>query len=389
MRKRGLMQKFFKKDEIMRFDDRVFVPIMIIPFTLYLGISYYNLHFAHPPFFKFPLFLGMYFTLTTVWLFNRELLLYSRDRYPGIHNTLKRLVFETAFFFAQTFLLLTSITYIVIKVFDLNYDQNVGHVFWDTNILNYAVAVLIGTIVEAIYEGLYYYSILRKVEKEKILSEQYEFFLMVIAHDILAPVRFMKNISEQLKKNSTSSGVDNKYMNELAEAHANLHDFLIEFLTWAKIKSDKKATVTDINIRLFFEKIIEYKVKTYPSLESRIVINVPDDFTIRCNEKFLSIIFNNLLENASKYAQEGQIVLFGSKENNQCLIGCSDEGKGMSTQQIDNIYQQMSSPDLNFNTSFNLGYRFIIEIIKVVGADLKIESEVGKGTTVTLMLKSF
>ena len=380
--------RLYQKDETMRFEDRIFVPLLIMPFTVYLGVSYYNLNFTQPPYFTFGSFLGMYITLTIVWFFNRELLLFSRHRFPGINNTAKRLLFETSIFLVQSTLLLLGLTYFVIEVCGYNYDKNIGHTLRDTQILNLEVALWIGTIVEVLYESLYYYSIINQSKKDKYLSEQYEFFLTVIAHDILGPVRFMKSVTDELFSNGDKIEESSKkiYIKELFKAQVGLYDFLVEFLTWAKLKSDKSGFKNQINLKAFYNKIVEYKVKTNPSISQNIMIDVPENLSILCNEKFLNIIFNNLLENACKYTPEGNITLFAKVDGNNFLLGCSDSGKGMEQQQIDDIYAQMNSNDMNFETSFNLGYKFIIEIIKVLGAKLKIESELNKGTSISLLL---
>ena len=195
------MLSLYKRDNTMSFDDRIVIPIFIIPFAVYLALSYFNLSFTKPPYYTFPLFLGMYVTLTIVWFFNRELLLFSRIKFPGTKNTGKRLLFETTIFLIQSSVLLVSLTYIVIHVLKLDYNGHAGHTLWDTQILNLEIALMIGMFVEATYESVYYFSIIRQAEKEKYISQQYEFFLTVIAHVILGPVKFMKTVTEELSLN--------------------------------------------------------------------------------------------------------------------------------------------------------------------------------------------
>ena len=100
-----------------------------------------------------------------------------------------------------------------------------------------------------------------------------------------------------------------------------------------------------------------------------------------------------LLSNAIKYTNEGQITLkveaLTNQEKCQLTISVTDTGVGMSKESIDNIFVKFQRFDIDKYTDIEgtgLGMAITKGLIDLMNGEIKIESELGKGSTFTIKL---
>ena len=107
---------------------------------------------------------------------------------------------------------------------------------------------------------------------------------------------------------------------------------------------------------------------------------------VKGSSQRLGQVFINLLVNASQaIAQKGTIEVKTYQEGNYLCIDVKDTGKGIPPEDLKRIF------DAFFTTKpvgqgTGLGLSLSYEIIKQHGGDIKVSSEVGVGTTFTIML---
>ena len=126
---------------------------------------------------------------------------------------------------------------------------------------------------------------------------------------------------------------------------------------------------------------------------SKISNLISEEDIIKTDATILSIILHNLISNASKFTYNGSIDIQAIKGNNHYSISVKDNGIGLNREQLNRVKQillkkELTTPNPASNESGNgLGYIIISELSEMVNGSLSIESELGKGTTVTLTLK--
>ena len=111
--------------------------------------------------------------------------------------------------------------------------------------------------------------------------------------------------------------------------------------------------------------------------------------TIHCSPSQINQIFLNLLTNAADAIEEsGDIVIRTVKENDTVRVSFADTGSGISADALSKIRDPFfTTKDVGKGTG--LGLSIVDQIITSHGGELQIESEVGKGTTVTVVLPVF
>lgn len=103
---------------------------------------------------------------------------------------------------------------------------------------------------------------------------------------------------------------------------------------------------------------------------------------------YLTTVWNNLLSNAVKFCGEnGHIDMKLKREGDRAVFTIADDGCGISPEAGKRIFDKFYQGDTSHSSEGNgLGLAMVKKVVDILGGDIKVESEVGKGTTFTVKL---
>ncbi|EKD26454.1 MAG: Sensor protein [uncultured bacterium] len=218
-----------------------------------------------------------------------------------------------------------------------------------------------------------------------------------LLHDIRTPllniklsVDMMKSI---LRRNNTGNNsndnieIFSKYyktvINEIRQI--NLHIDHIIYL--------EKNPLEDLNLNLKKEnlkKTLKFILEKFSNLYSdenrhfEFYYEIKDEEHMIDKDK-ISRMINNLLSNASKYTDEGRIILKAYENTANIYISVEDTGFGIPADKIDDILQRFSqAEDDNQKPGIGIGLHITQELVKVLSGKMTVSSELGKGSCFTL-----
>ena len=210
-----------------------------------------------------------------------------------------------------------------------------------------------------------------------------------VAHEINNPLSYIKSNTELLKEMSQLLGTD-KWDTGMRDELVRLIQVNSEGLTRiANITATLKRFARpdsgewgmgDVNQGLkdtliLMSNKLKYRVKVEEDYGK-----VPQ---VRCNIGQLNQVFMNLLLNASEAMDTGNIWIRTWAEKNSLFISIRDNGSGMPHE----IYSKIFDPFFTTKTKgTGLGLSISYKIIKTHKGDILVDSEVGKGTTMTIRL---
>ena len=233
-------------------------------------------------------------------------------------------------------------------------------------------------------------------ESSKAKSE----FLAKMSHEIRTPMNAILGITEiQLQDNSISHGSKDAF-----ERIFNSADLLLgiinDILDLSKIEAGKLEIIpSQYDIASLIHDTVQLNMMRYESKPVEFKLQIEENVPIMLvgDELRIKQILNNILSNAFKYTQEGEICLSISmkipEENTKndviLVFSISDTGQGMTAEQL----KKLGSEYARFNMEANrktegtgLGMNITRNLLKLMKGDIEIESTPGKGSTFTVQL---
>jgi signal transduction histidine kinase len=220
-------------------------------------------------------------------------------------------------------------------------------------------------------------------QKEKITS--------ILIHDLKSPLRFLTLVSDHIHSQIDNGNKDElkKLTHDIKQSSRRISMFTDEFLSWLlAAKEDFTSAHEIVKLKTLADETKDFFEEIIAASQNILEVNIPDDLTVIGDERLLRVIVRNLIDNANKHTRRGRIQLEGLHVNNQVEIKVKDNGNGMSAEQLKS-FSDLDGNTLGFslNVANQLGSRIIRNFIHKLGGTLTAESEVGKGTTITLIFK--
>ncbi|WP_029272208.1 ATP-binding protein [Flavobacterium sp. KJJ] len=237
--------------------------------------------------------------------------------------------------------------------------------------------------------------ILAKNKAEKASKARSE-FLSTVSHELRTPLNAINGITHLLLEDNPKKN-QLKYLESLKFSGNYLTTFINEILEINKIDSTKvEVDHISFNLKeLLFNiqsslKELAAANKNYFNLE--IDESIPDNLI--GDPTKLSQIILNLINNALKFTQNGHVnviaKLYASEEENATIyFEIVDTGIGIPEDKLQTVFESFSQGSIEVNRKYGgtgLGLTIVKKLIELLGGEIKLKSEVGKGSTFTFKL---
>lgn len=224
-----------------------------------------------------------------------------------------------------------------------------------------------------------------ELSKNEVLKTD---FISNVSHEIKTPLAIIQNYAMALQNEKLDKKEREKYTKTLVEASARLTDLVMNILKLNKLENQKITPETKI-VKLdetlaqtifSFEELIEKK-----NIELDCDI---DEINVRTSPSHLEIVWNNILSNAIKFTPSGgKISISLKRRNDKAVVKISDTGCGMDKETGKHIFDKFYQGDTSHAKEGNgLGLALVKKAIDVIGGEIAVESEPGKGTTFTITI---
>jgi two-component system sensor histidine kinase/response regulator len=221
-------------------------------------------------------------------------------------------------------------------------------------------------------------------------------FLSVMSHEIRTPMNAVIGITNLLL-NENPRTEQLEYLNILKFSGENLLDIINDILDYNKIEAGKlELNQLKFNIHTLTQQIKQTFIAK--AAEKKLALDLVIDETIpqflTGDQARLSQILNNLISNAVKFTQKGNIDIALSTErmdSNQAVIKftVADTGVGIAADNLDMIFDpfmQEPTPNNSLNGGTGLGLAITKRLVNLHGSDIYVTSQPEKGTTFTFSI---
>ena len=208
-------------------------------------------------------------------------------------------------------------------------------------------------------------------------------FLSTASHDLRQPLQALALLNRTLR--SLASGTD--AAEALAQQEATITSMsrlLNALLDISKLESGAiKPELSDFSVSKIFDEL--RKEFSAVARDKGLELHVdPSQELVHSDPSLIEEVLRNLVSNAIKYTHKGSVRLHCSRESQRVRVEVQDTGIGIPPDQIAHIFDEFFQVGVSANSSregYGLGLSIVQRIAELLGLDLAVKSEPGKGST--------
>ena len=227
-----------------------------------------------------------------------------------------------------------------------------------------------------------------KAETERIMQQR-ERLLLTITHDIKAPAAsiagFIDLLSEYVDQPKAVG-----YLQNISGSAKHLLQLVSALLDYHKLESGKaeRHEVSFAPAVLISECVAQMQPLAMEK-KLKLATDVPVTESMLCRSDAFRIkqIVNNLVGNAIKYTDKGEVRVGVNITNRQLSISVKDTGCGMTPDELQTVFNAFTRlPGAQGKEGVGLGLTITREIVTLLGGEINVQSAKGKGSTFTVSL---
>ncbi|MCI0640352.1 MAG: ATP-binding protein [Gemmataceae bacterium] len=217
-------------------------------------------------------------------------------------------------------------------------------------------------------------------------------FLATMSHELRTPLNTVLGFSDVLLSSDGLSDKQQRWVENIQSSGRKLLALINDILDLAKIEAGKMH----VRIEEFsLQDVCDSMLSMFRPLAEKKHIDLrghvdPDIPALRQDVTKLQQILQNLLSNAIKFTPEGGWVeLKAEADARHVLLTIRDTGVGIALEEQDLVFQkfrQSGNPLTREHEGTGLGLSIVRELTKLLGGDIVLSSELGRGSTFTVRL---
>ena len=227
-----------------------------------------------------------------------------------------------------------------------------------------------------------------KAETERIMQQR-ERLLLTITHDIKAPAAsiagFIDLLSEYVDQPKAVG-----YLQNISGSAKHLLQLVSALLDYHKLESGKaeRHEVSFAPAVLISECVAQMQpLAMEKKLKLATDVQVTESMLCRSDAFRIKQIVNNLVGNAIKYTDKGEVRVGVNIANRQLSISVKDTGCGMTPDELQTVFNAFTRlPGAQGKEGVGLGLTITREIVTLLGGEINVQSAKGKGSTFTVSL---
>jgi GAF domain-containing protein len=235
-----------------------------------------------------------------------------------------------------------------------------------------------------------------KSRQLQLASENKSQFVSSMSHELRTPLNAIIGLTEMMVTNAARFGTEKAMepLQRVNRAGTHLLGLINQVLDLSKIEAGKlELNPQAVQLLPLIDEVVGTARQLADQNKNRLTAEAPDDLgCLTVDPMRLRQILFNLLSNACKFTKEGEVTL----KARRCVDGrgwievaVSDNGIGMTPEQQTKLFEEFSQAEATTAQRFGgtgLGLAITRKLARMMGGDVTVTSEPGKGSVFTVRL---
>src|SRR5690606_29107339 len=223
---------------------------------------------------------------------------------------------------------------------------------------------------------------------KRMFKLQYD-FINNPTHEFKTPVSVIKIAGNNIYSAKQLSDNERRHYGKILDEEADkLNNLMNTLLSFTQIENKSiKMKREAVNLHEFCDKVLAATRIKYNDLNIRCKVDVKKKLYV--DPVLLGSIFQNLIDNAYKYSKPDSKMLdiTVKQVKRQVSMRFSDRGIGIAKTEQAHVFKKFYRVQNQYNQkgSVGLGLAFCRELVNFMGGNIAVESELGKGTTFSIV----
>jgi signal transduction histidine kinase len=227
-------------------------------------------------------------------------------------------------------------------------------------------------------------------------SEHKSQFVSSVSHELRTPLNAIIGLTDMLVKNAARFGTEKAQepLQRVNRAGTHLLGLINQVLDLSKIEAGKlELNPQTVQLAPLIKDVISTAEQLAEQNKNRLVVDAQENLgALTVDSMRLRQILLNLLSNACKFTKAGEVMLTARKVSNGSSFvefAVSDTGIGMTAEQQAKLFEEFSQADATTAQRFGgtgLGLAITRKLARMMGGDVTVTSEPGKGSVFTVRL---
>lgn len=214
-------------------------------------------------------------------------------------------------------------------------------------------------------------------------------FISNVSHELKTPLTVIQSYGALLQRSDLDGETRKKYAETVVAATVRLNGLITNILQLNKLENQ------EIQPEFCRFDLAEALAETAVQFESRIEqkglilqCDLEENVQIYSSKGYLDLVWSNLLSNAVKFTEKGGMVaLTLKKRGDKAVVSVTDSGCGMDGETGKRIFEKFYQGDTSHAGEGNgLGLALVKKVVDILGGEICVESEKGKGSTFKVTL---
>lgn len=214
-------------------------------------------------------------------------------------------------------------------------------------------------------------------------------FITLASHNLRTPLTIINGDAELLSESRLSQS-QRKLLDSLQNASTRLTQLVEDLLTISSIESGNELMLRPTRVEDILLPLVGEAQKLAVSRNLKLVVDISvGDAMINSNLARLQAAIRNIIDNAFKFTEHGEVSIKARVEVKKLTIVITDTGTGIKTSEIPNLFNKFHRATSVMRYDYEgegIGLFLANLVVKEHGGEIKVESTKGRGSSFTITL---